>query len=161
MEGYWMNSQRFRYTFNSIEAINDFGLNVNRAHFRTLDPELGRWWSVDPQATVLMGLSPYNSMNNSPIVFNDPNGDLAPLTIAALIGAGVGDAANVYDKWGQIDNGWDFAAAFGIGAAGGAATGAIGFYSGGAGFLKGAAFGGLSGASGDLITDLTQVICKI
>ena len=96
MEGYWMNDRSrranvgatfeeenretggnaFRYTFNSIEEIDDFGLNVNRATFRTLDPELGRWWSVDPQATSLMGLSPYNSMGNSPLVNADPNGDL-------------------------------------------------------------------------------------
>ncbi len=87
MEGYWMNSANFRYTFNSIEEIDDFGLNVNRATFRTLDPELGRWWSVDPEAGNLMGMSPYNSMNASPLMYSDPDGDFG---ILAAIGIGAG-----------------------------------------------------------------------
>ncbi|MEM6316221.1 MAG: hypothetical protein AAF960_01045 [Bacteroidota bacterium] len=100
MEGYWMNSQRFRYTFNGIEEVNDFGLNVNMAMYRTLDPELGRWWNVDPDATMFGGLSPYNSMLNSPKVHNDPNGD-NPI----LIGAGIGLIQNGINN---LSNGQNF-----------------------------------------------------
>ena len=146
-----MNSDKFRYTFNGIEEINDFGLNVNRATFRTLDPELGRWWSVDPKATVLMGLSPYNSMNNSPLVYNDPNGDIAPLIVAgaALIGGGI----NVATHWNQINSFGDGLAAFGIGAAGGAAaavTGGVAAAGLGLG-TTGAAAGLVGGAIGEAV----------
>lgn len=149
LEGYWMNSNRFRYTFNGIEEIDDFGLNVNRATFRTLDPELGRWWSVDPKATVLMGLSPYNSMNNSPIVFNDPNGDIAPLIVAGA--AIIGGSINVATHWNQIGSLNEGLAAFGIGAAGGAVaalTGGVAAAGLGLG-TTGAAAGLVGGAIGE------------
>lgn len=64
------------YGYNGIEEVNDFGLGVNMATFRTLDPALGRWWSVDPETEQLNGLSPYNSMGNNPILNADPEGDL-------------------------------------------------------------------------------------
>ncbi|MEM6321916.1 MAG: hypothetical protein AAF960_29925, partial [Bacteroidota bacterium] len=82
------------------EELDDFGLNVNHATFRVLDPELGRWWSVDPDATMFGGLSPYNSMFNSPIVHSDPNGD-NPL----LIGAGIGFLMNGLNN---VSNGQNF-----------------------------------------------------
>lgn len=35
---------------------------------------LGRWLSIDPAQQLFPGLSPYNSLNNNPIVFVDPDG---------------------------------------------------------------------------------------
>jgi RHS repeat-associated protein len=41
--------------------------------FRQLDPRLGRWMSLDP--VFQPHQSPYNSMDNNPILLNDPLGD--------------------------------------------------------------------------------------
>lgn len=43
--------------------------------FRELDPRLGRWWSIDPKTSLMPWQSPYVSMDNNPIWFNDPLGD--------------------------------------------------------------------------------------
>jgi len=66
-------------------------------HFRALDTRIGRWLSVDPKANLMAPESPYNFSSNSPLIFNDPRGDLIPpLLIAYAIGVGVGFAA----QWG-------------------------------------------------------------
>jgi len=100
---------------------------VNRATFRTLDPELGRWWSVD-----------------------HPDGDWIHIAVGAVIGG----AINVATHWNQIDGIGSGLKAFGIGAAGGALTAATGAGVVGAGALKGFAIGAASGIAGD---GLTQV----
>ena len=97
MTGPWMGGAagaKTKYQYNGIEYLDAFALNVNIAHYRTLDPTIGRWWGVDPEAEVQMGLSPYNAMNNSPLVFNDPQGDIAPLVALGLI-AGTGGILNL------------------------------------------------------------------
>lgn len=38
--------QRRSLPYNGIEFLDDFGLEVNRATYRTLDPEIGRWWQA-------------------------------------------------------------------------------------------------------------------
>ena len=156
-----MNQERFRYGYNGIEELTDFGLNLNHTTFRLHDPALGRWNSVDPKADLLMGLSPYNSMGNSPLMYSDPNGDIFGLGIvasAALIGAAVGGTANVVSHWDDITkNGFNLgtaAGAFAIGAGGGAAAGAIGVGAAGAGFFAGLGYGAVSGVAGDAITQI-------
>lgn len=61
--------------FNGIEEINDFGLQDLDTKFRELDPQIGRWWQIDPKTEKMEMWSPYVSNYNNPIRFNDPDGD--------------------------------------------------------------------------------------
>ena len=63
------------YQYNGIERVEDFGLEVSHAQFRTLDAQTGRWWQIDPMAEKFYAWSPYNSNLNNPIRYNDPKGD--------------------------------------------------------------------------------------
>jgi RHS repeat-associated protein len=75
MEGPWMNDAAAldnRYKFNSIERVQDFGLNVDMAMYRAYDPAIGRWWQADPIAKAWE--NPYAAMYNNPMNWSDFNG---------------------------------------------------------------------------------------
>lgn len=65
-----------RYKYNGIELNSDFDLNSYETLNRNLDPQLGRWWQIDPKADASLAESPYVSMGNNPISHIDPLGDL-------------------------------------------------------------------------------------
>ena len=92
---------------------------MNLASYRGLDPTLGRWWQVDPKAEATYGLTPYGAMNNNPISFTDPDGDIAWF-VPVLIGAAVGGVT-----CGVIasNNGQSFWKGFTVGAIAGAGVG--------------------------------------
>lgn len=71
-----LNRMQNDYLYNGIEKISDFDLEVYDAFYRNLDPQIGRWWQMDPMAESFSGLSPYNSNFNNPVGFSDPLGDM-------------------------------------------------------------------------------------
>ncbi len=61
--------------FNSIEHNKDFGLNTYEAFYRNLDPQIGRFWQIDPKLESAEAWSSYVAMLNNPIRYPDPLGD--------------------------------------------------------------------------------------
>lgn len=76
-------SNDYRYAFNGMEKDDELKGEGNSYDFgaRMLDPRLGRWLTIDPLYMKYSAHSPYHFALNSPIMFNDPNGEDAVVTI--------------------------------------------------------------------------------
>ncbi len=62
-----------KYKYNGYEVNKTFDLNLYETFYRTHDPQLGRFWQIDPKPNDMESL--YASMGNNPILKNDPFGD--------------------------------------------------------------------------------------
>ncbi len=95
------NSVPNQYLYNKgSERQDDLGLGVYQTHFRILDPALGRWWQVDPKPSYNMSV--YNSMDNNPILHNDPLGDEVDIKYGGFLG--IGRKTAVYGDDGKLTN---------------------------------------------------------
>jgi RHS repeat-associated protein len=134
------NSVPNKYLYNKgSELQDDLGLDVYQTHFRMLDTWIGRWWQVDPKPSYDMSV--YNAMNNNPILYNDPLGDIIDIEFRRGF-LGLGKKTTVTYNNGALTN-----------ANGSAYTGKVnGFLKQVVGGLNNARAGGSSGTQ--LVTDL-------
>ncbi len=88
-----------RKEFNGIEHTTDLDLNQYDAFFRTLDPQIGRWWQIDPKPND--ALSPYVAMDNNPIRYSDFLGDttLPGAGFWRNVWEGVKDGGRATEQW--------------------------------------------------------------
>lgn len=125
---------------------------MNLAFYRTLDASIGRWWQVDPEAESFLGMSPYNSMFNTPFNAADPNGD-SPALIGGVVGAAGYTVMTMASNWIQGEKtfaNWNwgkFAGAVASGMVGGYFNGALAV-AGIGGFKAGLINGGISTFAG-------------
>ena len=61
--------------YNGIEYDSTFAIDEDEAQLRNLDPQVGRWWEIDPKIDNMEMWSPYASNYDNPITYNDPLGD--------------------------------------------------------------------------------------
>ncbi|MBU3659641.1 MAG: hypothetical protein FGM14_07235 [Flavobacteriales bacterium] len=77
LDGRTIQGDFYRYGYQGSEKDDESkgGGNSYTTFYRQLDPRVGKWFSIDPLFAKFPNLTPYHSMNNNPIWFNDQKGD--------------------------------------------------------------------------------------
>ena len=70
----YTSSDAYRYLFNGKEIQDEIELGLYHMDFRQLDPQIGRWVTLDPLLSLFPWQSPYAGFDNNPVFFNDPQG---------------------------------------------------------------------------------------
>jgi len=71
-----------KFKYNGIEHTTDLNLSIYDAFYRNLDPQIGRFWHIDPKPHE--SFSFYSAMMNNLVNFSDPLGDTIVITNAFL-----------------------------------------------------------------------------
>jgi RHS repeat-associated core domain len=73
---YSENRRKFNYgsELASEEFSDGSGLEWYETNFRSLDPQIGRWWQIDPHAEYHLSTTSYGYVLNNPLLYNDPFG---------------------------------------------------------------------------------------
>jgi RHS repeat-associated protein len=70
------NNVENKKKYQGYEHNTDLNLNTYETFYRMHDPQIGRWWQVDPKPESGIAISPYSVMNNNPVTVTDPLGDV-------------------------------------------------------------------------------------
>ena len=109
-----LGGERFRYGYQGSEKDNEVkgeGSSYT-TEFRQLDPRLGRWLTIDPKASSMPWQSPYCSMDNNPVLYNDTKGDSIRKTEAFKSDK---DYMTSYDKFAKSKAGKKFIKDYDVG----------------------------------------------
>jgi len=83
---------------NNKEFSDGAGLEAYDFGARNYDPQIGRWHVLDPKADLLEMSSPYVFCYNSPLIYTDPDGQLAILINGRVTGEAQRGDASYWDK---------------------------------------------------------------